>query len=101
MRSGSPVLADWAWTNSSGDLRAIPHRKRGVHVELARTTDARDQIVDRNLPQGLARLVGFPCVALNQPAIGSTDTGNRLTGREVDDFVHFHARVRFAPTQNW
>ena len=81
-----------------GGLRAIAHGERGVHVQLAGPADARDQIVDRDLAQRVARALGLARVALDQSAVGAADSGNRLPGREVHDLVHFHAGVGFAPT---
>jgi hypothetical protein len=38
-------------------------------------------------PQRLARPRRVALVALNQAAVGAADARDRLTGREVDDFV--------------
>ncbi len=83
-----------------GALRAIAHRERRVHVELARPADARHQFVNRNLAQHLARACSLPHVALNQSAIRTADAGDGLAGRKVDDLVHIHARVWCAPPQD-
>ena len=82
-----------------GGLRAVAHRQRGVHVELAGLADPRDQVVDRDLAQDVAGALRLARVALNQPAVRPADLGNRLAGREVDDFVHFHAVDTAHPTE--
>ena len=84
-----------------GGLRAGPHRQRGVHEQLASLADLRDQIVNRDLAQDIAGALRLARVALNQPAVRPADLGNRLTGREVNDLVHFHAVVRLAPPDDW
>jgi hypothetical protein len=43
-----------------GGLRAVAHRQRAVHVQLAGASDTRDQIVDRDLTQQVARAPA-PC----------------------------------------
>ena len=83
-----------------GRLRPIAHRQRRVHVELAGVADAGDEIVNRNLAQHLASARRLAHVAPDQPAVGTTDPGDRLAGREVNHVVHFHARVRLSPTKN-
>ena len=101
MCSGRPVLADCAWTNSSGVCVPSPIGSVAVHVQLAGSTDTGDQVVDRDLAQRVAGALRLSGVTLNQPAVGAADAGNRLAGREVHDLVDLHAGVGFAPTQNW
>src|SRR4029079_11784466 len=84
-----------------GRLRAGPHRQRGVHVQLARLADPGNELLDRDLAQDVARPLGLACVALNETTVRATHSRNRLTGREVDDFVHFHAVVRLTPPYDW
>ena len=83
-----------------GRLRSVAHRERGVHVELAGGADARDQIVDRDLAQGLARALRLAHVAPDQAAVRAADARDRLSRREVHDVVHFEARVRLAPAED-
>ena len=101
MRSGSPVLADCAWTNSSAVCVPSPIGSVAFMYSSPGATDAGDQLVDRDLSQRVARALRLARVALNQPAVRAADTGDRLAGREVHDLVDFHAGVGFAPTQNW
>ena len=80
-------------------LRAVAHRQLGVGVELAGLRHARDEIVDRDPPQRIARRLRLAHVALDHAAVGAADLGDGLAGREVDDLVHVHARIRLAPTE--
>ena len=65
-RSGRPVVADCARTNSSGVCVPSPIGQRGVRVELAGLADARDQLVDRYLAQHVARALRLAHVALDE-----------------------------------
>ena len=93
MRSGRPVLADCACTNSSAVCVPSPIGSVRIRVELASLADARDQLVDRNCAQDVARPLRLARVALNQSRVRAADAGNRLPGREVHDLVHFETRV--------
>src|SRR6185503_12416819 len=49
----------------------------------------------------LARARCLAHVALDQPAVGAADVGNRLPGRKVHDRIDVHAGVRLPPTEHW
>ena len=83
-----------------GRLRAVAHRQLGVHVELAGFADAGDQLFDRDRAERFARALRFLDVALNEAAVGSADTRDRLAGSEVQNLVDVHARVRLAPAED-
>ena len=100
MCSGRPVVADCARTNSSGVCVPSPSGSVALDVELAGLADHRDQLVDRDLAQHVARARRLAHVALDQAAVGAADLGDRLAGREVHDLVDLQARVRLAPAEN-
>ena len=87
MCSGRPVLADCAWTNSSGDLRAVAHRQRAVHVQLARLPTRAISSSIGIAAQHIAGALRLAHVALNQGRRWPADLGDRLAGREVHDLV--------------
>ena len=62
-----------------GGLRAVAHRQRGVHVELARLAGPGNQVVDRDLAQRVARALRLPRVTLHEAPVGAADLRNRLT----------------------
>jgi hypothetical protein len=80
-------------------LRAVAHRQRAVGVELAGGAGARDQFVDWNLAQHVARPLRLPHVAVHEPGIGAADFGDRFAGREVHDRINVDAGVRLAPSE--
>jgi hypothetical protein len=81
-------------------LRPVADRERGVQIELAGGADPRDQVIDRDFAQDVARARRLAHVALDQPAVGAADTGDRLAVGEVHDLVDIEARVGLAPPQN-
>ena len=81
-------------------LAAVTHGERAFQVQVGRFLEPIDQIFARELPQGVAGLLGFAHVALHEPAVGLIDLRQRLAGDEVHDFIAVHGLVRLAPTQN-
>ena len=72
-----------------GRLLAVADRQGAVKIQLAGFFDPLDQFFAVNFAQGLAGDAGLAHVALQQPAVGLADFGDRLAGHEVDDRVHF------------
>ena len=100
IRSGSPVLADCARTNSSGvcvpsPIGSVPF----MYSSPARPTRAIRSSIG-SCAQHVAGALRLAHVALNQPAVGAADARDRLAGREVDDLVDLDARVRLAPAEH-
>ena len=83
-----------------GRLRSVAKREFGLDVQISRLLYAIDQLGNGYLTQNFPRPFGMAHVALDQPAVGPTDLGQRLACREVDDLVDFHALVRLAPAKD-
>ena len=100
IRSGRPVLADWAWTNSSAVCVPSPIGSVAfMYSSPARPTRAISSSIG-NLAQRFAGALRLPHVALDQPAVGAADAGDRLAGRKVHDLVDVDARVGLPPAEN-
>ena len=78
-------------------LLAVAHRQGAVLVQIGDLRHLGDYVVNRNLPQGVASLLGGAQVARHQAAIGLTYLGDRLAGGEVDDISNVERFVRLAP----
>ena len=69
MRSGRPVLADCARTNSSGVCVPSPIGSVAFMYSSPAFADARDQLVDRDLAQHVARALRLAHVAPISPPL--------------------------------
>ena len=81
-------------------LRAVAHRQRAVLVQIGRLAEHRDQLAAGELLQHVAGLLRLPHVALDDPAAGLADLGNRLARGEVIHLGDFERLVRLAPADD-
>ena len=67
--SGSPVVADCAWTNASGVCAPLPSGQLGLHVEPGGLLDPVQQFADGDLTERGAGARGAAQVPLDDPAV--------------------------------
>src|SRR4029453_16332690 len=80
--------------------RAVAPRQRRAYVEVSGFFGSPNQLVDSNFAEYVARPLGFPDIALNEPPVSATDGGNRLAVHEMNYRIRVQTRVRLTPPQH-